>query len=193
MFEELRFAPSLGSDNHSGAHPRVMEAVVAANRGHAHAYGMDEVCELTAQEFKRVFGPEVEAHFVFTGTAANVLCMSPFLRSFEAVICADQASSPRRRMWCSRKILGRKTLDAPFGGCKIQPDQCADFLHRVWTNTFRSREPFHSLNQQNSEFATRSKSCANGGPLLNPKILCCTSTGPDLSTLRLFLAAVLKS
>ncbi|MDR2885330.1 MAG: threonine aldolase, partial [Rikenellaceae bacterium] len=32
---------SFGSDNHSGVHPRVMDAVVAANDGHCVAYGDD--------------------------------------------------------------------------------------------------------------------------------------------------------
>ncbi len=37
--------PSAGrgfaSDNHAGAHPEVLEAIVAANHGHATAYGDD--------------------------------------------------------------------------------------------------------------------------------------------------------
>src|ERR1035437_5253199 len=73
MFESLKFPLSLGSDNHSGVHPKVMEAILNANRGHAHAYGMDELCKLTDQEFKRIFGPNVDAQYVYTGTAANVL------------------------------------------------------------------------------------------------------------------------
>ena len=56
MFEELKFKTSMGSDNHSAVHPRVMEAMLAANSGGAHAYGLDEVSELCDREFKRVFG-----------------------------------------------------------------------------------------------------------------------------------------
>jgi threonine aldolase len=33
---------SFGSDNHTGAHPAVLDAIVAANSGDAVAYGADE-------------------------------------------------------------------------------------------------------------------------------------------------------
>ena len=32
-----------GSDNHSGVHPQVLDAIAAANTGHAHGYGDDQI------------------------------------------------------------------------------------------------------------------------------------------------------
>lgn len=130
MFEDLRFALSLGSDNHSAIHPRVLEAITFANRGHAHAYGMDELCRLTDQEFKRVFGANVEAQYVFTGTAANVLCLAPYLKSYDAVICSEVAHLHLDECGAPEKFWGGKLWTVPSADGKIRIDQCEEFLER---------------------------------------------------------------
>lgn len=130
MFEELTFQTSLGSDNHTGVHPKVMQALMDANHGHAHAYGMDELCQLTQQEFTRVFGHEVEAHYVFTGTAANVLCLAPLLKSFEAVICSDIAHLHLDECGAPEKYLGAKLWPLAHQDGKIFSIQTADLLCR---------------------------------------------------------------
>jgi threonine aldolase len=130
MFDELEFSHSLGSDNHSGVHPRVFEALQAANRGHAHAYGMDELCRLTEREFQRVFGPEVEAQYVFTGTAANVLALAPSLRSHEAVICAGPSHLNQDECAAPEKFWGGKLWPLPSTDGRIHPEQCAPLLQR---------------------------------------------------------------
>ncbi len=130
MFDDLKFATSLGSDNHSGVHPKVMSALNAANRGHAHAYGMDELCKLTDLEFKRLFGPQVEAQYVFTGTAANVLSFAAGVRSFEAVICSSVAHLNVDECGAPEKFLGCKLLAVPTEDGRIRPDQLTDFLAR---------------------------------------------------------------
>lgn len=130
MFEELEFKTSLGSDNHSKVHPRVMQALLDANRGHAHAYGMDEICELTHKEFVRVFGPSVEEQYVFTGTAANVLCLAPMTKSFEAIICGTPAHLHVDECGAPEKFLGAKLWTIPTADGRISPAQCEEILSR---------------------------------------------------------------
>jgi len=130
MFEDLRFRTSLGSDNHSGVHPLVMESLSAANRGHAHAYGMDELSELTAVEFRRLFGPTAEVHYVFNGTAANVLSLAPLVRSFEAVICSDLAHIQMDECGAPEKFLGCKIWTVKTEDGKIFPEQISGLLER---------------------------------------------------------------
>lgn len=130
MFDELKFQTSLGSDNHSGVHPEIMQAIIAANRGFAHAYGMDEVSALTASEFRRVFGDEVEAQYVFTGTAANVLCLKPLMQSFEAVICSEVAHLHLDEAAAPEQFLGGKLWTLPSSDGKIYPAQAKDLLQR---------------------------------------------------------------
>ena len=136
MFEELRFATSLGSDNHSGVHPKVLTAITAANRGHAHSYGMDELSDLCAKEFRRVFGPEAEAHFVFNGTAANVLSFAGMVRSFEAVIASELAHLHVDECGAPEKFLGCKLWPLPSDDGKITPSQCEDLLQRMGDQHF---------------------------------------------------------
>lgn len=131
MFDDLLFATSLGSDNHSGVHPQVMQALQAANRGYAHAYGMDELSDLTLQEFKRLFGPTVQAEYVFTGTAANVLCLAPQLRSVHAVITASTAHLNLDECGAPEKFLGSKLLTIPSQDGKISPAQAEEFFERM--------------------------------------------------------------
>ena len=51
---------SLASDNHSGAHPRVLEAIVAANEDHAVSYGADPWTTRAVELFRQAFGPQAE-------------------------------------------------------------------------------------------------------------------------------------
>jgi threonine aldolase len=131
MFEDLKFQLSLGSDNHSGVHPEILKAMIACNRGHAHAYGLDEVSELAAKEFSRVFGAEVEAHYVFTGTAANVLAMAPLVRSYEAILASEVSHLHVDECGAPEKLLGAKIWPLASSDGKIRPEQCLPYLDRL--------------------------------------------------------------
>ncbi|NDF24237.1 MAG: hypothetical protein EB148_07145, partial [Actinobacteria bacterium] len=58
---ELPVAPArlFASDNVAGAHPLVLEALVAANAGHALAYGTDAYTQRAEAAFNDLFGREV--------------------------------------------------------------------------------------------------------------------------------------
>jgi threonine aldolase len=64
---------SFASDNNAGAHPEMIEAVKAANKGHVIAYGGDPITDRAIKLFKKHFGRDVAVYFVFGGTGANVL------------------------------------------------------------------------------------------------------------------------
>lgn len=82
---------SFGSDNNSGVHPAVMEAIVAANNNHAVGYG-DDPWTLAAEACLRAeFGPEATPFFVFNGTGANVIALRACTQSFHAIIAAESA------------------------------------------------------------------------------------------------------
>ena len=131
MFEHLKFAASLGSDNHSGVHPRVMQAMLEANRGHAHAYGLDELCRLTHHEFARVFGEAVEPHYVFTGTAANVLSFAGQVKSFEAIVVSSVSHMQLDECGAPEKFLNAKLLTVPTTDGRMRPAQALTWLERA--------------------------------------------------------------
>ncbi len=136
MFENLDFKLSLGSDNHSGVHPEILKAMIECNRGHAHAYGLDEVSQITAEEFKRVFGPTVQPEYVFTGTAANVLSLAPLLNSYHAVFCSEQAHLHLDECGAPEKFWGGKLFLLPSSDGKIHPEQCEEHLTRLGDQHF---------------------------------------------------------
>ena len=84
-------ATDFASDNHAGAHPEVLEAIVAANAGHAGSYGADPWTDRAAGLMRELFGADSRAFFVFNGTGANVASVAALARPHEAVICTDVA------------------------------------------------------------------------------------------------------
>lgn len=64
------------SDHVVGAHPRIMEAVVAANRGAVPSYGNDPVSAALVEDLAVLFGREVHVFMTPTGTAANALSLA---------------------------------------------------------------------------------------------------------------------
>lgn len=78
-----------GSDNHCGAHPKILEALIAANSGHMPSYGTDEISEQAITEFRKHFGKDTEVYFVFNGTAANTLALRALTQSYNSAFCTD--------------------------------------------------------------------------------------------------------
>lgn len=80
-----------GSDNHSGIHPEILEAIQNANSGHAASYGTDDLSLEVLEVFRNHFGKKAQVHFVFNGTAANVLCLRAALKPYESYFASDQS------------------------------------------------------------------------------------------------------
>lgn len=78
-----------GSDNHSGIHPRLLNSIIEANVDHQPSYGTDEISFEVLKKFKELFGSQSEAHFVYNGTAANVLSLRAGMNSYQSVLCTD--------------------------------------------------------------------------------------------------------
>jgi threonine aldolase len=79
------------SDNYAGVLPQVLEAIAAANTGHAVSYGGDQWTARLEELFRAHFGDEARAAIVFNGTGANVVALQALTRPYEAAICASTA------------------------------------------------------------------------------------------------------
>jgi threonine aldolase len=84
-------AQQFASDNYAGICPEAWQAMDAANKGHATAYGDDPWTARAADAFRKLFEAECEVYFVFNGTAANSLALASLCQSYHGVICCDQA------------------------------------------------------------------------------------------------------
>jgi hypothetical protein len=79
------------SDNWAGVHPDVLAAIAAANLGHMPSYGDDAITARATARIQALLGAPVAVHFVFNGTAANVLGLASSLETWQSVICSDVA------------------------------------------------------------------------------------------------------
>src|SRR5215469_14692415 len=118
---------SFGSDNHTGAHPEVIQAIAAANAGDAHPYGADDWTARAAEHLRDIFGA-AGAFFVFNGSAANVLGVSLLLRPFEAVICPESSHLNVDECGATERILGNKLLTVATPDGKLTPELVATRL-----------------------------------------------------------------
>ncbi|MCB9026309.1 MAG: threonine aldolase [Bdellovibrionaceae bacterium] len=121
---------SLGSDNHSGIHPKILESLTKVNYGHSPSYGTDDLTQEVRALFKNQFGPSAETFFVFNGTAANVLSIKTFLKSYESVICSADSHLNLDECGAPEAIAGCKLLPLPSPEGKITVDQCREALIR---------------------------------------------------------------
>jgi threonine aldolase len=105
------------SDNTSGVHPVILKEIELVNRHHVLGYGEDKYTREALSLFKEQFGPDTEAFPVFTGTAANVLCLAAVMRSWNSVITASTAHLEQDECGAPEKFTGCKVLvvDTPDG------------------------------------------------------------------------------
>jgi len=118
---------SFGSDNHSGIHPHIIEAITQANSEFVPAYGDDPYTLEAEALFKHEFGQNANTFFVFNGTGANVLCLKALTQQFNSVICADTAhihvdecGAPERFTGC--KVIAIQTPDGKLTPNLVQKE-----------------------------------------------------------------------
>ncbi len=117
------------SDNISGVHPEVIEAIVAANRGHVVSYGEDPYTARLQQVIRGHFGEQATAYPVFNGTGANIMSLAMLTERWDAVICSGTAHIHVDECGAPEKLAGVKTLtvDTPDG--KLTPALVARQAH----------------------------------------------------------------
>jgi len=88
------------SDNAAPAHPKVLEAIAAANQLDT-AYDGDEWSQRLDGAFSELFGTKVRAFWVASGTAANCLALAALCPPYRAILChrdahieVDEAGAP---------------------------------------------------------------------------------------------------
>ncbi len=111
------------SDNWAGVHPKIMDALVAANGGSVPAYGNDDYSSKVRQQFCDIFETDCDVFFASTGGAANGLALSQLVPPYGATFChevshvqMDECATPEFYTG------GAKLLTVPGDHAKISPD-----------------------------------------------------------------------
>ena len=110
------------SDNYSGIHPEVLDAIARVNAGHQVAYGDDETTIKLGEKFRHHFGDHAQVFPVFNGTGANVVAIQAMTKSWEAVICATSAHLNVDEGGAPEKVGRLKLWTIPTADGKLTPD-----------------------------------------------------------------------
>lgn len=121
---EYRFA----SDNTSGVHARILEALARANTGAALPYGDDFWTQQAETCFKTLFGEDIAVFLVPLGTGANILALKSMARSWDAVLCSELAHSYTTESGAVEAIVGCKMYPLPSSLGKIRAEDILPYL-----------------------------------------------------------------
>jgi threonine aldolase len=119
------------SDNAAPAHPKVLEAIAAANRLDT-AYDGDESSRQLDGAFSDLFGTEVRAFWVTTGTAANCLALAALCPSYRGILCHKDAHIEMDEAGAPGFFSGGAKLILLEGeGAKVTPETVAAACDRI--------------------------------------------------------------
>ncbi|MFH1156536.1 MAG: low specificity L-threonine aldolase [Pseudomonadota bacterium] len=116
------------SDNISGVHPVVIDAMIRANTGHARPYGDDPDTMRVRAMFEHIFGPGCDTYFVFNGTAANTLSLAAMTRPFNSIVCSDSAHIHVDECGAPEKFTGCKLIPVSAPRGILEPESIAPLL-----------------------------------------------------------------
>jgi threonine aldolase len=115
---------NFASDNVYGVHPKILAALGGVNDGTSASYGSDAHTAKAEEKLKEVFGCDLKAFLVTSGTAANGLALSSITPGYGAIFCnaeahiaVDECNSPE--MFTG----GAKIIGLTGAGGKITPAQ----------------------------------------------------------------------
>ncbi|PSL40356.1 L-threonine aldolase [Planomicrobium soli] len=134
------------SDNNSGIHPLILEAISKANDGHAPAYGDDSFTSNVAIKFREHFGEDSDVLFVFNGTGANVIALKAMVRSHQAIICTEGAHIHADEGGAAEGFIGGKLLTVPTEDGKLTVSQIEQQLVHIGSQ-HRSQPKAISISQ----------------------------------------------
>ena len=111
------------SDNAGPAHPKVMEALMAANQGYAMGYGADPIMDEVNAQIREVFeAPEAAVYLVINGTAANSVLLSAMTQPWETIFCTECAHIHEDECNAPEFYTGAKLTLVPTTDGKMAPD-----------------------------------------------------------------------
>jgi threonine aldolase len=119
------------SDNAAPACPEVMEAIAAANRLDT-AYDGDALSQRLDAAFSELFGTDVAALWVSTGTAANALALAALCPPFASIVCHPDSHIQNDECGAPEFYTGgAKLILAEGRGAKLTPDTASAALALV--------------------------------------------------------------
>lgn len=146
VIDPAELTRGFASDNYSGVHPQVIDAIAAANVGHASAYGSDPFSSRFEEVMREHFGDHALSYPVFNGTGANVTTLQSLVPRWGAVIAAHSSHINNDEGGAPEKVGGLKLLTVATPDGKLTPE-LIDREAWGWGNVHRSQPLAVSLTQ----------------------------------------------
>jgi threonine aldolase len=140
------------SDNCAPAHPAVLQALANCNSGHVASYGYDAHTEAAKTLFKKEFGADTEAYFVFNGTGANTVAVAQLTRPYHSVLCAETSHLNEDECNSAERFCGLKLVSIHTEDSKLRPELLEQ--HLQFTGFEHRGQPKLVSITQSSEYGT---------------------------------------
>lgn len=113
----------LKNDYGLGAHPKVLDTLTTYNMTLSDSYSNDTFCAETADQVRDLIQcPQADVYYFSGGTQTNKVCLSAFLRPYEAVIAAESSHIGVHETGAI-EATGHKCILVPSDDGKILPKQ----------------------------------------------------------------------
>lgn len=130
------------NDYMEGAHPLILERLVATNMDKSVGYGCDEICASAREKIRQACAaPDAEVHFLVGGTQTNATIIRALLRPHEGVIAADTGHVALHEAGAI-EAGGHKVLTIPHSEGKLSAEAVDAYIeafrrdeawdHMVW-------------------------------------------------------------
>ncbi len=120
------------SDYLEGAHPAIIERLVATNLDQTSGYGTDEVCERARARIREACeAPDAAVYFLVGGTQANAAVADQILRPWEGIVCATTGHITAHEAGAV-EACGRKTLPLPQHDGKLDAADVRALCEAYW-------------------------------------------------------------
>ena len=111
------------SDNAGPVHPRVMDALNAANTGYRSGYGADAEMAAVTQQIRDLFeAPDAAVYLVATGTAANAILLGTMANPWDTIFCSPMAHIHEDECNAPEFYSDAKLTLVPATHAKMTPD-----------------------------------------------------------------------
>jgi threonine aldolase len=111
------------SDNAGPAHPKVMEALNAANAGYQSGYGADTQMNDVRDMVRNMFeAPQAAVYLTATGTAANSILLATMANPWDTIFCSPMAHIHEDECNAPEFYSGAKLTLVPAENAKMTPD-----------------------------------------------------------------------
>lgn len=125
-------------DYHEGAHPAIMERMMATNMEQTVGYGEDGHCANARLLIKKAVGDEnADVHFLVGGTQTNTTVIAAALRPYQGVLTAVSGHINCHETGAIEST-GHKVIGLPSDNGKLTAKQVHDYY--VWHKTNESYE-----------------------------------------------------